>query len=111
VRFPVGVRVRWAGAGLIVGVLFGPVPDPVERWQVETVVQPAAPMTWQDWQDVETPVLDSLFDVDEFERQSACLWEFMREHGLEVSVPVVMAAGEWTDLHGGACAMIGADDE
>jgi hypothetical protein len=107
----VGVRVRWAGVGLAVGVLFGPTADPVQVWQVETFVAPAEPVTWRDWEQVETPVLDSLVDVDEFERQSACLWEFMREHGLDITVPAVMAAGEWTDLHGGACAMIGADDE
>ncbi len=62
---------------------------------------------------VETPILDSMIDDwDELERQSDCLFEFLREHfGYEITLERVLYAGWWTDELGGACAVIGADDE
>ena len=62
-------------------------------------------------EDTETPYADSLTDVDEAERQGACLWEWMRQQGVEFTLDSVMAAGYWTDELGGACHLIGEDDE
>ena len=61
--------------------------------------------------DVPTPVLDSYTDVDEAERQGLCLWEWMKEQGVEFTLNSVLAAGYWTDELGGACHLIGEDDE
>ncbi len=58
-----------------------------------------------------TPIADSLIDWDEQERQSDCLWRFMQDHNLEVTFDMVWAAGEVTDALGGACLVIGEDDE
>ena len=58
-----------------------------------------------------TPYADSLTDVEEAERQGACLWEWMRQQGVEFTLDSVMAAGYWTDVQGGACLLIGEDDE
>lgn len=57
-----------------------------------------------------TPILDSLVDWDEHERQSECLWEYLQSTGLEITMRNVMAAGEWADVNGGACLLIGVDD-
>lgn len=59
----------------------------------------------------ETPLLDSLVDWDEVDRQTDCLWVFLQESGVELTLESVWAAGEWTDALGGACAVIGEDDE
>jgi hypothetical protein len=61
--------------------------------------------------EVETPYADSLVDVDEAERQGACLWEWMRGQDVELTLESVLAAGYWTDTLGGACYLIGEDDE
>ena len=58
-----------------------------------------------------TPFADSLIDWDEQERQSDCLWTFMQESELELSFEMVWAAGEVADALGGACYLIGEDDE
>ena len=61
---------------------------------------------------VETPILDSLVDFDEVDRQSDCLFEFLRSHvGYDITLERVLAAAEWTDSLGGACLVIGVDDE
>ena len=49
--------------------------------------------------------------VREAERQGMCLWHFMREQGLEITLENVIVSGEWTDINGGACFLIGEDDE
>ena len=60
---------------------------------------------------VDTPFADSLVDWAEVERQDGCLWRFMVEHELELSFDMVWAAGEVTDALGGACFVIGEDNE
>ena len=60
---------------------------------------------------IETPIVDALVDLDEFERQSDCLWVFLQAAAVELTVEVVWAAGVWTDAQGGACLVIGEDDE
>jgi hypothetical protein len=54
-----------------------------------------------------TPFADSLIDWDEQERQSDCLWTFMQDSELELSLEMVWAAGEVADALGGACYLIG----
>ena len=56
-----------------------------------------------------TPFADSLIDWDEQERQSDCLWTFMQDSELELSLEMVWAAGEVADALGGACYLIGDD--
>jgi hypothetical protein len=78
----------------------------------ETFVQPVVEKTaWEQALEVETPLLDSLVDWEEVERQTDCLWEFMQAAGVEITLEVVLAAGTWTDALGGACLVIGEDDE
>jgi hypothetical protein len=60
---------------------------------------------------VATPHADSLIDWDEQDRQNDCLWEFLQASGVDLTLQSVLAAGEWTDALGGACAAIGEDDE
>ena len=59
----------------------------------------------------ETPFADGLIDWDEQERQSDCLWTFMQEAELELTFEMVWSAGEVADALGGACYLIGEDDE
>lgn len=84
--------------------------------QVETVertqlVVRGVPMETPDAGPVPTPILDSLIDWEEQDRQSLCLYEFMLESGLEFTLESVWAAGDLTDALGGACLVIGEDDE
>jgi hypothetical protein len=59
----------------------------------------------------ETPYADSMVDVDEAERQGECLWHWMQREGVEFTLESVLAAGYWTEALGGACYLIGEDDE
>ena len=59
--------------------------------------------------EVETPYADSLIDWDEQDRQNDCLWEFLQASGVDLTLQSVIAAGDWTDALGGACAAIGED--
>jgi hypothetical protein len=59
----------------------------------------------------ETPFADSLVDWPEIDRQTECLWEFLLQAGVELTLQTVLAAGDWTDALGGACLVIGEDDE
>jgi len=71
--------------------------------------------TLEDLRAVETPVIDGLFfteeDWVEIDRQSDCLWKFLQASGVEITLQTVMAAGTWTDALGGACLVIGEDNE
>ena len=62
---------------------------------------------------VKTPILDSFIDDwDEIERQSDCLFEYLQQHvGWEITLERVLTAGWWTDSLGGACAVIGEDND
>jgi hypothetical protein len=66
---------------------------------------------WEEALEVETPLADALVDWVEVERQTDCLWEFMSQADVEITLEVVLAAGTWTDALGGACLVIGEDDE
>jgi hypothetical protein len=56
---------------------------------------------------VDTPILDSLVDWDEVDRQTDCLWEFLQLNvGHNITLDAVLAAGYWTDILGGACEVM-----
>ena len=69
------------------------------------------PTEWEKALEVSTPIADSLVDWQELERQTDCLWELLQDTGVEITLDVVLAAGTWTDALGGACFVIGEDDE
>jgi len=82
-------------------------PDSTVVTNYETVVREVD--RYQEW--VDTPILDSLVDWDEIDRQTDCLWEFLQAHvGYDITLDAVLAAGYWTDILGGACRVIGEDD-
>jgi hypothetical protein len=94
------------GAGVWLGLAAAP--GPVTLTVVETFVhtEQVAPDDPSD-----TPYADSLVDWEEHERQSACLWDFLQAHNIELTLQNILTAGDWTDMHGGACAMMGDGDD
>ena len=65
--------------------------------------------TTPEWEDYSFRV-DAQLDLDELDRQGYCLWEFMRAEGIEVTLENVFVVGDYTDVRGGACRLIGEDD-
>jgi len=63
----------------------------------------------QEWED--TPVADSLVDWDEFEKQNECLWVFIQDNDIEITLHNIMTVGNYSDIMGGACYLMGEDDE
>lgn len=84
-------------------------PKPVTIVQYETIVREVE----REFEWVETSIADSLVpDFDEIDRQSDCLFEYLREHlGYEITLEAVVYAGGWLDVLGGPCLVIGEDDE
>ena len=68
--------------------------------QLERVDTPAA-----------TSRVDSKIDWDEVERQSDCLWKFIQQNDIEITLENVLTLGDYSDMMGGACLLIGEDDE
>lgn len=96
---------KFALGVIFTAISLHPVPVTVTEYEVvvrEVTVEPPP---------VDTPIADSLVDVDEAERQGECLWWWMKEQGVEFTLNSVLAAGYWTDELGGACHLIGEDDE
>jgi hypothetical protein len=59
-----------------------------------------------------TPIADSLVDWEELERDTDCLWVILQEHfGWDITMERVTAGALWTHELGGACYLIGEDDE
>ena len=59
-----------------------------------------------------TPFADSLVDFDALERETDCLWVILQEQfGWDITMERVTAAALWTHELGGACHLIGEDDE
>lgn len=62
-----------------------------------------------------TPIIDSLITPEQWEAmeaESLCLYDFLVAHfGWDITLDRVLAGGAWTDELGGACAVIGDDDE
>ena len=60
---------------------------------------------------VETPFADSLVDWAHVDANTECLWVLLQREQVELTFENVWAAGVWSDALGGACLMIGEDDE
>ena len=98
-------------AGLLTGVLLMmllPAEVPVDTVMAEVPVDAVMAVEIGPWK---TPYADSMIDVDESERQGECLWHWMKAEGVEFTLESVLAAGYWTEALGGACYLIGEDDE
>ena len=100
------------GAAVVATAAAAAWPEPEHH--VEVIERQVSP-TWQELEAVETPVIDSLMNdgwLEESERQSDCLFEYLQAHvGWEITLERVVAAGLWTDSLGGACKVIGVDNE
>jgi hypothetical protein len=59
----------------------------------------------------QTPVIDSMIDWEKQDKENECLWNFMQEFELEITFDMVWAAGKVTDALGGACLVMGDNDE
>jgi len=81
-------------------LVFSPVTVIVKEY--ETIVR-----TEERQERVDTPILDSLVDWEEWERESDCLFEYLKLHvGYDITLDAVLAAGYWTDTLGGACSVM-----
>jgi len=62
------------------------------------------------WPEPEQP--DHMTDGEwaEFQRESACLYDLMRDRGMEFTLETVTAADVWTEANGGACAILKGDE-
>jgi len=62
---------------------------------------------------VETPIIDSMITDEEWveiERQSLCLYDYLKVHDIDITLENVLTVGDYTDIMGGACYLIGEDD-
>jgi hypothetical protein len=59
------------------------------------------------------PRPEGLTDAEwsQYERQAGCQWTLMRDRDMPITFENVVAVDIWAEHHGGACAMIGEDDE
>ena len=63
------------------------------------------------WPEPEQPPHMNDAEWAEFERQSACLYDLMKERGMPFTLETVTAADVWAEHHGGACAVLGESNE
>jgi hypothetical protein len=94
------------------GVLFGtlamsPIPEVIFETATETMVV----YVEKEFNSTPTPVIDSMIDWDEVDRQNDCLWLYLKELGWDITLENVMLVGDWADANGGACLLIGEDNE
>jgi len=62
------------------------------------------------WPEPEQPPHMDDGEWAEFQRESACLYDLMRERGMEFTLETVTAADVWTEANGGACAILKGDE-
>ena len=112
-KYWVGVM-QGAAFGAAVAATAAAAAWPEPEYHVEVVERHISP-TWDEVKSVGTPVIDSLMNdgwLEESERQSDCLFEYLQAHvGSEITLERVVAAGLCTDSQGGACKVIGVDNE
>jgi hypothetical protein len=60
---------------------------------------------------VDTPFADALVDWVQVDSDTDCLWVLLQREQVELTFENVWAAGVWSDALGGACLLIGEDDE
>ena len=63
------------------------------------------------WPEPEQPEHMTDGEWADFEEESACLYDLMRERGMEFTLETVTAADVWTEANGGACAILYASEE
>jgi hypothetical protein len=94
------------------GVLFSfLVASPIPEVFTDTVVEAEVLYVSTKYNSTPTPVIDSLIDWEEQDRQNDCLWFYLKQLGWEITFDNVMLAGNWADSNGGACLLIGEDNE
>ena len=92
------------------GVLFSTlVILPIPEVLVETIIETEVVHVSTVYDSTPTPVIDSLIDWDEQDRQNDCLWFYLKQLGWEITFENVILAGSWADANGGACLLIGED--
>lgn len=84
--------------------------SPIPEVFVETIIKTEVVHVSTAYDSTPTPVIDSLIDWDEQERQNECLWFYLQQLEWEITLDNVLLAGEWADANGGACLLIGEDD-
>jgi hypothetical protein len=92
-----------------IGVLFSllvisPTPEVFAVVETEVVYVSTA------YDSTPTPVIDSMIDWEEQDRQNECLWHYLKQLEWEITFDNVILAGSWADANGGACLLIGEDD-
>lgn len=55
--------------------------------------------------------VDESIDWAEFDRENECLWQLLQNSGVEITLESVFAFGDYADVMGGPCELIGEDDE
>ena len=108
---PVAVTVALIGFGWAVVTAADARHEQVRPQVMTEVIVHRIEMLPEDEPDVETPYADSLVDWVELDRQTDCLWTLLQDAGVDLTLEVVLAAGTWSDALGGACLMIGEDDD
>jgi hypothetical protein len=98
--------VRRAAAGFVVGLAFGWHATVHQELVTEVRTVPAI-MPAMAGEPAPNPDVDLLIDWDEVDRQTECLWRFLQQAEVELTLQSVLAAGEWTDALGGACHVMG----
>ena len=81
---------------------------------IQVVYRDTPPEPEREYEEPERDSRDEDIDWDELDRQSDCLFEFLRLHlGWEITLEAVLAAGDWTDVLGGPCTVMEAmaDDD
>lgn len=92
------------------GVLFSMlVISPIPEVFVETIIETEVVHVSTVYDSTPTPVIDSLIDWEEQDRQNDCLWFYLQQLDWEITFENVILAGSWADANGGACLLIGKD--
>ena len=60
---------------------------------------------------VSTPIADSLIDWKAFDVENDCLWSFLQLNNIELTLHNIVTTGDWADMNGGACALLGESNE
>ena len=93
-------------AGFLLALLV--VPPRVETVTEYEVIVAREPALKQEPAD--TPIIDSLMadeDWERIDRESDCLFDYLQLHvGWDITLDAVLAAGYWTDVLGGPCAVM-----
>jgi len=92
--------------GLALGVTVGWVAAPGPATITEHVIVSKTETVLVEPEPVPTPFADSLVDWDRLEAETDCLWDFLQENGIPLTLSNVLTSGDWVDMHGGACAVM-----